>query len=283
MKTKLIAAMAAIATLAAFAESPTRDCSTIVYRGQLNLRTGEPASNETSYQKTMHFRVYDSSEAIKPLWFVDNIKVDVNPDGSFVAAFGDENLAALIATGTVTHVGVAIGSSASLAVELKPRRELRSVAAVNRALTAEGAAADARVGNLATENALAANKVTVSRLEVDGLVDAAKGGKVQVTPLVIGPDERTRLLRGNGVNVFAKQIPKTIYEKSDAVRRGQVLCQSVDSDGIALIASREAGNRALRCPAVVQYCRKGESVRAPTSEPGGLKVMFFPFVKKGGN
>jgi len=29
---------------------------------------------------------------------------------------------------------------------------------------------------------------------------------------------------------------------------------------------------------VVQYCRKGESVRAPTSDAGGLKVTFFPFV-----
>ena len=54
------------------------------------------------------------------------------------------------------------------------------------------------------------------------------------------------------------------------------------SDGIALISSKATGNRALRCPAVIQYCRKGEKVRAPTSDAGGLKVTFFPFIGKEG-
>jgi hypothetical protein len=282
MKTKLLISLASLAVCAAaaFGGESALDCSTIVYRGQLALLTGGAATNDTAYVKKMHFRVYDGAEATEPLWKVDNVDVTVNGDGSFVQAFGDDDLAALIATGTVTHVGVAIGPSPALATELKPRRELRSVAAVNRALAAEGAALDVRVGNLVTENALVAADATVSLLEVSGTVDASgAGGTVSVSPLVVGPEERTRLLRGGGVKVFADVAP-TEYGPVQPAVRGQVLVESVPSDGIALIASSDSGNRALRCPGVVQYCRKGESVRAPTSDAGGLKVFFFPFIGK---
>ena len=285
MKTKLLITLASLAVCAAaaFADESALDCSTIVYRGQLDLISGEAATNATAYTKTMHFRVYDGAEATMPLWKVDNVPVTVNADGSFVKAFGDEALAALIATGKVTHVGLAIGPSADTAVELKPRRELRSVAAVNRALTAEGAALDVRVGNLLTENALVAADATVSRLEVSGRVTAPGAGKVDVSPLVVGPDERTRLMRGNGVTVFSRETPTTLVTNTPAVR-GQVLA-TAPSDGVALISSAGSGTRDLRCPAVVQYCREGESVRAPTSDAGGLKVTFFPFIgaKKEGN
>jgi hypothetical protein len=252
----------------------------LVYRGQLNLLTGDPAVNDTTYTKRMHFRVYDGSEATTPLWQTGNEGVDVtvNADGSFVYSFGDDNLAALIATGRVTHVGLAIGPSASLAMEMKPRRELRPVAAVNRALTAEGAALDIRIGNLATENSLVAADATVSKLEVAGTVNAYGAGKVSVSPLTIGPAERTKLLRGKGVRVFSKEKPQSLpLSISGAVLRGQVIA-TAPSDGIALISSSDYGRRALRCPAVVQYCKKGDKVRAPTSDEGGLKVTFFPFV-----
>lgn len=284
MKTKLLISIATLAACAAaaFADGSALDCSTIVYRGQLELLSGDgAATNDTAYVKTMHFRVYDGAEATVPLWKVDNVQVTVNADGSFVQAFGDETLAALIATGKVTHVGLAIGPSADLATELKPRRELRSVAAVNRALTAEGAALDVRVGNLLTENALVAADATVSRLEVAGRVTAPGAGKVEVSPLVVGPDERTRLMRGNGVTVFSRENP-TVLSTNKPALRGQVLA-TAPSDGIALISSSATGTRDLRCPAVVQYCRKGESVRAPTSDAGGLKVTFFPFIGKEGN
>ena len=200
----------------------------------------------------------------------------MNADGSFVHAFGDEALAALLATGTVTHVGLALGSSADTAVELKPRRELRPVAAVNRAITAEGAAPDIRIGSLATENAIVAADATVSSLEVAGTVTAPGAGKVEVSPLVVGPEERTRLLRGGGVSVFSTAAPAELATVTPALR-GQVLAKA-PSDGIALISSSASGERALRCPAVVQYCRAGEGVRAPTSDDGGLKVTFFPFI-----
>lgn len=261
---------------------PEGSIAKLVYRGQLNLLTGEAATHSGTYTKKMHFRVYDGAEATTPLWSIDNQDVTVNADGSFVHAFGDEALAALIATGKVTHVGLAIGPTAGLATELKPRRELRPVAAVNRALTAEGAALDIRIGNLVTENALVAADATVSQLEVAGTVNAPGAGKVSVSPLVVGPDERTRLLRGKGVTAFSRKAPMNLtVAVSGAVLRGQVLA-TAPSDGIALISSKATGERALRCPAVIQYCREGDKVRAPTSDDGGLKVTFFPFVGKEG-
>ena len=267
-------------TLYAHWAVPEGSIAKLVYRGQLNLLTGEPAVNNMAYTKTMHFRVYDGAEATTPLWSIDNQEVTVNADGSFVHAFGDEALAALIATGKVTHVGLAIGPSAGFATELKPRRELRPVAAVNRALTAEGAALDIRIGNLVTENALVAADATVSHLEVAGTVNAPGAGKVSVSPLVVGPDERTRLLRGKGVTAFSREKPQVLpLVLSGAVLRGQVLA-TAPSDGIALISSKATGERALRCPAVIQYCKEGDKVRAPTSDDGGLKVTFFPFVGK---
>ena len=250
----------------------------LVYRGQLNLLTGDPAVHSSTYTKKMHFRVYDSSESTTPLWTTGEggIDVTVNKDGSFVQVFGDDTLAELLATGTVTHVGLAIGDSA---MELKPRRELRPVAAVNHALTAEGAALDIRIGNLVTDNALVAADATVSQLEVTGRVTAPGAGEVAVSPLTVGDRERTRLMRGAGVKAFSAAKPTVLVADTGAKLRGEVLV-AAPSDGIALITSKAGGERALRCPAVVQYCRAGESVRAPTSEAGGLKVTFFPFIGK---
>ena len=257
---------------------PEGSIAKLVYRGQLDLLAGGPAVNDTVYTKKMHFRVYDSSEATTPLWTTGEggIEVTVNKDGSFVQEFGDDALAGLLATGTVTHVGLAIGDSA---MELKPRRELRPVAAVNHALTAEGAALDIRIGNLVTDNALVAADATVSQLEVTGRVTAPGAGKVTVSPLTVGDRERTRLMRGAGVKAFSAAKPTVLVADTGAKLRGEVIA-TAPADGIALITSKAGGERAFRCPAVVQYCQKGESVRAPTSDAGGLKVTFFPFIGK---
>ena len=256
---------------------PAGSLAKLVYRGQLTaLGTDDPPASDGKYEKTMHFRVYDDESAETPLWKIDNQTVTVNKDGSFVATFGDDTLAELIATGTVTHVGVAIGSSA---IELKPRRALRPVAVVNRALVAEGAGKDPRIGNLVTENALAANNVTISRLEVYDTVTAPGAGKVDVSPVVVGERETLTLLRGDGVKVFSKN--RIDLGTTDNVQRGQKIGSSAaPSDGIALISSRKEGTRGLRIPGVIQYCRKGDWVRAPASEPDGVKVTFFPFVGK---
>ncbi len=254
-----------------------RDCSTIVYRGQLNvLGTDKAATNATAYTKTMHFKVYDDEAAETPVWKIDDQTVTVNRDGSFTAMFGDERLAALIATGKVTHVGVAIGPSAGQAIELKPRRALRPVAAVNRALAAEAAGKNPRVGNLVTENALEARNVTVSRLEVAGTVTAPGAEAVKVSPLVVGERETLTLLRGDGVRVFSDN--RVDLGTTKPVLRGQkVGSKAAPADGIALITSNQGGTRKLRIPAVIQYCRKGEFARAPATEPDGVKVTFFPF------
>jgi len=257
---------------------PEGSIAKLVYRGQLTLLgTDTPAADTQKYTKTMHFRVYDDESATTPVWSADDQTVTVNKDGSFMAMFGDETLAALIATGLVSHVGVAIGENAGQAIELKPRREIRPVAAVNRALVAEAAGTNPRVGNLVTENALAANNVTISQLEVAGTVTAPGAGPVDVSPVVVGERETLTLLRGGGVNVFSKN--RVDLGTTDNVQRGQKIGSGpAPSDGFALITSSKEGARGLRIPGVIQYCRKGEYVRAPASEPDGVKVTFFPFV-----
>ena len=269
-------------TLYAHWAVPEGSIAKLVYRGQLTLLgTDNPATDTQKYTKTMHFRVYDDESATTPVWSADNQTVTVNKDGSFMAMFGDETLAALIATGLVSHVGVAIGENAGQAIELKPRREIRPVAVVNRALVAEAAGTNPRVGNLVTENALAANNVTISQLEVAGTVTAPGAGPVDVSPVVVGERETLTLLRGGGVNVFSKN--RVDLGTTDNVLRGQKIGSGpAPSDGIALIASRKEGSRGLRIPGVIQYCRKGEYVRAPASEPDGVRVTFFPFVGKEG-
>jgi len=262
-------------TLRAQWQRPAGSVARLVYRGQLTkLGKDEPAVSEDKYEKKMHFRVYDGESAETPLWEAKDQPVTVNKDGSFVATFGDETLAELIATGSVSHVGVAIGDSG---IELTPRRALRPVAAVNRALVAEAASKDVRIGNLVTENALAANNVSISQLEVYGTVTAPGAGPVEVSPIVVGEKETLTLLRGDGVKVFSNS--KIDLGEVAGVLRGQKL-KEAPADGIALVSSSKSGSRGLRIPGVIQYCRKGDWVRAPASEPDGVKVMFFPFVGK---
>ena len=262
-------------TLYARWAAPEGSVARLVYRGQLTKPgTEEPAGSDDKFEKKMHFRVYDGESAETPIWKVDNQTVTVNRDGSFVATFGDETLAELIATGSVSHVGVAIGDSG---IELTPRRALRPVAAVNRALVAEAASKDVRIGNLVTENALAANNVSISQLEVYGTVTAPGAGPVAVSPIVVGEKETLTLLRGDGVKVFSNS--RIDLGKVASVLRGQKL-KEAPADGIALVSSSKSGSRGLRIPGVIQYCRKGDWVRAPASEPDGVKVTFFPFVGK---
>ena len=265
------------ATLRAHWQRPAGSVARLVYRGQLTkLGTDDVPASDESYTKTMHFRVYDDESAETPVWKVDNQTVTVNKDGSFAATFGDDALAELIATGSVTHVGVALGASS---IELKPRRAIRPVAAVNRALVAEGAAKDPRIGNLITENALAANNVTISQLEVTGTVTAPGAGMVDVSPVVVGDRETLTLLRGDGVKVFSGN--RIDLGTTDNVLRGQkVGSRAAPSDGIALVTSIGSGSRGLRIPGVIQYCREGDWARAPASEPDGVKVTFFPFAGK---
>ena len=102
---------------------------------------------------------------------------------------------------------------------------------------------------------------------------------VVVSPVVVGDRETLTLFRGDGVNVFSTN--RVDLGTSDNVLRGQMIgTKAAPSDGFALITSRKEGTRGFRIPGVIQYCRKGEWVRAPASEPDGVKVTFFPCVGK---
>ncbi|MBE6382101.1 MAG: hypothetical protein E7049_03690 [Lentisphaerae bacterium] len=254
-----------------------------VYRGQLNTLSGRPAASDNgeTYTKTIHFRVYDSDSSTRPLWQSGAKTVTVNADGSFVYAFGDDALTGLLATGRVSHVGVALGSNADTAVELKPRSAISSVAAVNRALAAEGAAVDVRIGNLVTDNALVAADASFSHLEIAGTVNVP-AQSVTVSPLTLGTGDHTRLLRGGGVSVFAEESPTVLKADTGAVMKGQYLNVTAPYNGIVLFATKKSGDRDLRCPSVVQFCRAGEKLYAPTSDLDGLQVLFFPFIGKEG-
>ena len=128
-----------------------------------------------------------------------------------------------------------------------------------------------------SENALAANDVTISRLEVAGTVTAPGAGPVDVSPVVVGERETLTLLRGDGVNVFSKNRID-LGETANVLRGQKIGSRAAPSDGIALITSSKTGLRGLRIPGVIQYCCEGEWVRAPASEPEGVKVTFFPFI-----
>ena len=271
------------ATLYARWEAVEPSFGGFVYRGQLNTLSGQPAEGDSgaTYTKTMHFRVYDGDSSTIPLWQSGARTVTVNADGSFVYKFGDDALTGLIATGRVSHVGVALGNNADTAVELKPRSALSSVSAVNRALAAEGAAVDVRIGNLVTENALVAADATFSHLDITGTVDAP-ATEVSVSPLTLGAGDRTRLLRGSGVNLFSSENPTVLKSNTGAVMKGQYLNTTAPYNGVVLFATAASGDRGLRCPAVVQFCRAGEKLHAPTSDLDGLKVIFFPFIGKEG-
>ena len=93
--------------------------------------------------------------------------------------------------------------------------------------------------------------------------------------------ETLTLLRGDGVNVFSKNRID-LGETANVLRGQKIGSRAAPSDGIALITSSKTGLRGLRIPGVIQYCREGEWVRAPASEPEGVKVTFFPFVGKEG-
>ena len=98
-----------------------------------------------------------------------------------------------------------------------------------------------------------------------------------VSPVVVGEHETLTLLRGDGLKVFSGN--RVDLGSTKPVLRGQKIGdKAAPSDGIALITSNRGGTRGLRIPGVIQYCRKGEWVRAPATEPDGVKVTFFPFV-----
>jgi len=246
----------------------------LVYRGVLtNFGTWS-----SGLKKTMHVKVYDSASAATPLWSGDARELDgtlayvpINPDGSFEAVFGNNELALAFASNDVTHVELTVGDSLS---PLAPRRALASVASVNRALVAEGAASDIKVGTLGA-NAIVAEKITAGSLEASEMVRVEGSVSVEVKPFDIDRRQETTIWRGAGVSVWGESRH---IDDFDNVVAGQFLWKA-DSDGVVMIHSVGKTRSTLRIPATIQFVRPGDEVRAPTYENGKVSVTFWGYKK----
>ena len=239
----------------------------LVYRGVLT-NFGEWSSG---LKKTMHVKVYDSASAAEPLWSGDAADVPINPDGSFEAVFGNDELALAFASNDVTHVELTVGDALS---PLAPRRAFASVASVNRALVAEGAASDIKVGTLGA-NAFIAEKITAGTLEASETVRVEGSVSVEVKPFDIKRGQETTIWRGAGVSAWGDSRH---IDDFDNVVAGQRLWTS-DSDGVVMIHSYDPNRSTLRIPATIQFVRPGDEVRAPTYENCKVRVTFWGYKK----
>ena len=285
-----LAAFASLASLAASGAEAANDrpsnelqAPQIVYRGTLiNGTNGQRAEfgDKKVVTNEAVFAVYDSdAPSASPLWTCQKT-IYVNADGSFEALIGDENLWGLVASGLVTHVGMALSdmNSQKLLPEITPRRALRPLAAVDRAACAEGAAADIAIGTLEAKN-LVANLLAVESLEASTGVTGSRAQGVGVGRFTVAKDERTRVV-GREIKMF--NAPARVATVGNPVR-GQALWTAT-GNGTVLVHTTAADDRAtLRIPGVVQMVRKGDVVRAPCSEHGNVSVEYYPFAGSKGS
>lgn len=265
-----------------FAGNEASKVPMIVYRGELfDAETGKAPVGEQNMTRAMKFSFYDTgASGAEPLCACELMSVPINPDGSFEAILGSHELPGLVVSGRVTHVGLRIGTTPPLsekvrdyAEELSPRRELRPLVGVNRALVAEAGASDMCIGVLVAD-ALAAGRLVVNDAEVSGPVLAPDcEDAIEVNPVTLHRNERTTLLKGKGVTVWGG-VPKVICRDRDCAQRG-VLCEA-PADGVALVHTPGS----LAIPGVVQFYRKGDAIRAPISA-NGVQVSFWEFAKGG--
>lgn len=251
----------------------------ITYRGTLVDAASEAYPSDVGrHDRMMTFRVYDTDvQGADALWTSSKLRTTVNPDGSFEAKFGDETLAALITTGTVTHVGLQLGESS----EITPRRALRPVVAATRAVVAEDGTPDMRIGTLSSPRVIA-KSMSVSLAEIsESLV--VEAGKIRVEPFSLVEGESTRLLRGKGVKVFASGEPANLG-MFENVSGGLYLVRA-PADGVALVHSLKASRSGFmgvyahnRVPGVIQFCRAGDEIKAPT-DAACVRVSFWKFAK----
>ena len=239
----------------------------LVYRGVLT-NFGEWSSG---LKKTMHVKVYDSASAAEPLWAGDAANVPINPDGSFEAVFGNDELALAFASNNLTHVELTVGDSLS---PLAPRRSFASIASVNRALVAEGAASDIKVGTLGA-NAIVAEKITAGSLEASEMVRVEGSVSVEVKPFDIESKQETTIWRGAGVSAWGDS---KFIKKFDNVVAGQWLW-TADCEGVVMIHATGKSRSTLRIPATIQFVRPGDEVRAPTWENGEVSVTVWGYKK----
>ena len=271
---KSIAIALAFAVGELFAGNGTTQVPMIVYRGELFDAASNEAPDEKNMKRNMLFRFYDTDAGgVTPLCSCEAKGVPINPDGSFEVILDPNELPGLAVSGLVTHVGLSIGTGNTYASEISPRRELRPLVGVNRALVAEAGAPDMRIGALEASS-LAAGRLVVNDAEVSGPVLAPDcEDAIEVNPVTLHEKERTTLLKGRGVTVWGNS-PKVIRSDGDCAQRG-VLCNA-PADGVALVHTPGS----LAIPGVVQFYRKGDAIRSPISA-SGVRVTFWEFAKGG--
>ena len=239
----------------------------LVYRGVLT-NFGEWTSG---LKKDMAVKVYDSASATTPLWSGSVADVPINPDGSFEAVFGNDELALAFASNDVTHVELTVGDALS---PLAPRRAFASVASVNRALVAEGAASDIKIGTLGA-NTLVAEKVVAGSLEASGTVRVEGSVAVEVKPFDIERGQETTIWRGAGVSAWGDSAR---VATTNGVVAGQWLW-TADREGVAVVHCSGENRSTLRIPATIQFVRPGDEVRAPTYDSGEVAVTVWGYKK----
>ena len=265
---KTLAAVVALSAATAMAASDSKgDVTKFVYRGVLtNFGTWSK-----DLKKDMTVSLYESSSASTPLWSGEATDVVINPDGSFEAVFGNDALAIAFASNNLTHVELKVGVALS---PLAPRRELTSVASVNRALVAEGAADDIKIGTLGA-NAIVAEKVEATSLEASEMVRVEGSASVEVRPFDVANGQETTIWRGAGVTAWGD---KARVATANDVVAGQLLW-TADREGVAMIHATGSSRTALRIPATIQFVRPGDEVRAPTWQNGEVTVTVWGYSK----
>ena len=271
---KTLAAVVALSAATAMAADDSKDNATkegevtkFVYRGVLT-NFGEWSKD---LKKDMTVSLYESASAATPIWTGSATDVVINPDGSFEAVFGNDALAIAFASNNLTHVELKVGEALS---PLAPRRELASVASVNRALVAEGAAEDIKIGTLGA-NAIVAEKVEATSLEASEMVRVEGSASVEVRPFDIANRQETTIWRGAGVTAWGD---KARVATANDVVAGQLLWTS-DREGVAMIHATGSSRTALRIPATIQFVRPGDEVRAPTWQNGEVSVTVWGYSK----
>lgn len=266
--------LAGLSALTACGEEFPAALPVITYRGALVMAMDETyPENVDKHNRDMIFRVYDTDvQGADALWESGKMSVAVNPDGSFEATFGDWTLAELITTGTVTHVGLQLGTAPA---EITPRRALRPVATATRAIVAEDGTSDMKIGTLETSS-VTAKSMSVSLAEISEELVVEKG-KINVEPFTLLEGESTRIMRGKGVTVFARGNPQELATKRYDVSSNAVLAKA-PADGVALVHYIGSGYNTI--PGVIQFCRKDDLIRCPIAA-SGVKVAFWAFAKEG--
>lgn len=247
---------------------------TIAYRGKLvsAVSGGDVNFGESTFQKTLHFVVYDQAENGTALWST-NLTASVSRDGTFAVELAGQGLAdAVKAHPAGLWVGLRIGDASQ---ELFPRRAVLPTPLASRAARAERPSADGVVGLLETPTATAVGRLDAGSLRTKTLMSAAPSNTVSVDVIGIADGARTKIRRGGGVTVYSKS-PLRALATVKAPRKNQVLAIA-DGDGVAFLHSVNGGD--LRVAGYCQFCQDGDRIVCPTDTQDTITVSFRDFAE----